>query len=109
VTLVQRTLAELIVAEPLRRLIGDNAYGSHRLDHELAETGVQMIAPHNRGRKRRTQDGRSLQRYRRRWKIERPFAWLHHFRRLVVRREHSLENFLGMIHLGCALILLRYL
>jgi transposase len=109
VTLVQRTLAEIIVAEPLQRLIGDNAYDSDRLDRELAETGVEMIAPHNRGRKRRTQDGRPLRRYRRRWKIERLFAWLQHFRRLVVRWEHSLDNFLGMVHLGCALILLRYL
>ncbi len=108
-TLVQRTLAESIVAEPLWRLIGDNAYDSDRLDRELAETGVEMIAPHNRGRKRRTQDGRTLRRYRRRWKIERLFAWLQHFRRLVVRWEHSPENFLGMIHLGCALILLRHL
>ena len=47
--------------------------------------------------------------YRRRWKIERLFAWLQHFRRLVVRWGHSLDNFLGMVHLGCALILLRYL
>ena len=109
VTLVQQTLAETIVNEPLQRLIGDNAYDSDRLDHELAETGVEMIAPHNRSRKHRTQDGRPLRRYRRRWKAERLFAWLHHFRRLVVRWEHSLENFLGMVHLGCAIILLRHL
>ena len=55
VTLVQQTLAEMFVAEPLKRLIGDNAYDSDRLDRELAETGVEMIAPHNRGRKRQTQ------------------------------------------------------
>jgi transposase len=109
VTLVQQTLAETFVAEPVKRLIGDNAYDSDRLDQELAETGVEMIAPHNRGRKHRTQDGRSLRRYRRRWKIERLFAWLQNFRRLTVRWEHSLENFLGMIHLACAVILLRHL
>ena len=109
VTLVQQTLAEMFVAEPLKRLIGDNAYDSDRLDRELAETGVEMIAPHNRGRKRQTQDGRSLRRYRRRWKIERLFAWLQHFRRLLVRWEHSLENFVGMLYLGCIIILLRRL
>jgi transposase len=27
-------------------------------------------------RKRKTQDGRKLRRYRRRWKVERTFAWL---------------------------------
>jgi len=109
VTLVQQTLAEIVVNQPLQRLIGDNAYDSDRLDKELAEAGGEMIAPHNRGRKRRTQDGRPLRRYRRRWKVERLFAWLHHFRRLVVRWEHHLENFLGMVHLGCVIILLRHL
>jgi hypothetical protein len=39
---------------------------------------------------------------RRRRKIERLFVWLQHFRRLIVRWEHSLDNFLGMVHLGCA-------
>ena len=31
VTLVQQTLAETFVAEPIERLIGDNAYDSDRL------------------------------------------------------------------------------
>lgn len=108
-TLVQQTLAETFVAEPIQRLIGDNAYDSDKLDAELAEAGVEMIAPHRSTRKNRTQDGRSLRRFRRRWKIERLFAWLQSFRRLVTRYEHSLENFTGMIHLGCSLILLRSL
>jgi len=109
VTLVQQTLAEIFVPEPLERLIGDNAYDSDRLDEELSETGVEMIAPHRSNRKNRTQDGRPLRRYTRRWKIERLFAWLQSFRRLTVRWEHSLENFVGMIHLACAVILLRHL
>jgi hypothetical protein len=46
VTLVQQTLAEIFVAEPIKRLIGDNAYDSDRLDQDLAETGVEVIAPH---------------------------------------------------------------
>ena len=74
VKLVQQTLAEIFVEEPVRRLIGDNAYDSDRLDRELAETGVEMIAPHRSNRNRLTQDGRPLRRYRRRWKIERLFA-----------------------------------
>jgi IS4 transposase len=37
-----------------------------------------------------TQDGRALRRYRRRWKIERTFAWLGNFRHLVVRYDRSL-------------------
>jgi len=45
----------------------------------------------------------------RRWKIERLFAWLQNFRRLVVRYERHAENFLGMLHLASSLILLRHL
>ena len=109
VTLVQDTLANAFVDEPLARLIGDNAYDSDRLDEELAETGVEMIARHRGSRKNRTQDGRPLRRYRRRWKIERLFAWLQNYRRLTVRWEYRLDNFLGMLHLACALILMRHL
>jgi transposase len=109
VTLVQQTLAEIFVQEPVQRLIGDNAYDSDQLDPELSETGVEMIAPHRRNRTKLTQDGRSLRRYRRRWKIERLFAWLQNFRRLVTRYEHTLDNYTGMLHLACALILLRHL
>ena len=69
--------------------------------------GVELIAPHRRTRTRRTQDGRPLRRYRRRWKVERLFAWLQNFRRIVVRYERFAENFLGMLHLACCLILLR--
>lgn len=68
-----------------------------------------MIAPHRRNRKKKkTQDGRKLRRYKeRRWKVERLFAWLQNFRRLVVRYEYKDENFQGMTQLGCIVILLR--
>ena len=46
-------------------------------------------------------------RYRRRWCVERLFAWLH-FGRLVIRWEYHAENFLGMVQLGCIKILLRH-
>ena len=107
VTLVHATLAERFVSQLPVRLIGDNAYESDRLDAELARRGVELIAPHRRTRTQRTQDGRPLRRYQRRWKIERLFAWFQNFRRIVVRYERLAENFLGMLHLASCLILLR--
>jgi transposase len=89
------------------RLIGDNAYESDRLDAELARRGVELIAPHRRTRTQRTQDGRPLRRYQRRWKVERLFAWFQNFRRIVVRYERLAENFLGMLQLASCFILLR--
>jgi len=37
------------------------------------------------------------------------FAWLKNYRRLTSRWERYAVNFLGMVQLGCALILLRHL
>jgi len=108
VTLVGETLASSFVAEQPERLIGDRAYDSDPLDAALEAQGMEMIAPHRKGRKkRRTQDGRKLRRYKRRWKVERLFAWLGNFRRLVVRYEWRVENYLGFVRLGCVMILLR--
>jgi transposase len=70
VTLVHATLAQRFVNQLPVRLIGDNAYESDRLDAELARRGVELIAPHRRTRTLRTQDGRPLRRYQRRWKVE---------------------------------------
>lgn len=96
------------VAKP-ERLIGDKAYDSDPINARLAEEGITLIAPNRLGRKRPTQDCRSLRRYRRRWTVERLWAWLFNFRRLVVRYERLAPNFLGFVHLGCILILLRSL
>jgi transposase len=90
-------------------LIGDRAYDSDRLDARLARHRITLIAPHRRTRRIPTQDGRPLRRYRRRWKVERLFAWLQQCRRLVTRYERSAANFLGLVQLVCAIILLRHL
>lgn len=110
VTLVEATLRASCAGEEPERLIGDRAYDSDPLDGALEERGIEMIAPHRRNRKKRkTQDGRKLRRYKRRWKIERLFAWLSNFRRLVVRYERRVDNYLGFAKLGCIVILLRHL
>ena len=107
-SLVKATLEARFVKAKPERLIGDKAYDSDGLDAELKAQGVEMIAPHRENRRKDpTQDGRALRRYRRRWKVERLFAWLQNFRHLTTRYERYLENFLGFIHLGCIVILLR--
>jgi transposase len=108
VQLVEPTLDACFVAEAPARLIGDRAYDSDRLDERLRrKRAIELIAPHRR-EPSKTQDGRPLRRYKRRWKAERLVAWLHDFRRLVVRYECRADNFLGMLHLACIVILLRH-
>ena len=99
--LVEETLAGSFLDELPARLIGDKAYDSNRLDEQLRrDYDIEMIAPkrENRGK---TQDGRKLRRYKSRWRVERLFAWLQWFRRLVTRYEYYIENFLGMVRLAC--------
>jgi transposase len=105
--LVVETIGQRFVRGRLLRLIGDKAYDSNILDAELAEMGIDMIAPNHVTRIDQTQDRRKLPRYKRRWLIERFFSWLMRWRRLVTRYEHKAENFLGFVHLACAVILLR--
>ena len=109
--MVDQTLDACFLNELSPRLIGDKAYDSDGLDRQLlAERGIELIAPNIRRPRRRSkpQDGRPLRRRRRRWRVERLFAWLQNFRRIVVRYEYHADNFLGFLRLGCALILLRH-
>ena len=105
--LVIATLGQRFVRGRLARLIGDKAYDSNILDAELRKRGIDMIAPNLSNRREQNQDLRKLRRYRRRWLVERLFAWLMKSRRLVTRYEYKAENFLAFVQLACALILLR--
>src|SRR5215203_3013643 len=105
--LVEQTLNASFLADNPARLIGDAAYDSDPLDRQLAAFDIELIAPHRGNRVNITQDGRSLRRYHRRWKVERLFAWLQNSRRLVTRYERRASNFAGFLHLACAMILLR--
>lgn len=108
VTLVQLSFDFYMLEAKPDYLIGDRAYDSDALDAELAQDGVTMIAPHRSNRKKRkTQDGRQLRRYERRWLVERFFSWIQWKRRLLVRWEFYAHNFLGFVQLAAVLVLLR--
>lgn len=77
------------------------------MDYRLARRDIELIAPNRANRRIPTQDGRQLRRYCRRWKIERLFAWLQNFRRLVTRYERHAANFLAFVQLDCIIILSR--
>jgi transposase len=89
-------------------LIADRAWAGRVLQERLkTERDIELIAPNKRGNRHFKTDGRKLRRYKRRWKIERLFAWLKRWRRLSTRWERKAENFLGFVHLGCVVLLLR--
>lgn len=75
VTLVQLSFDFYMIEAKPQNLIGDRAYDSDQLDEQLRREGVEMIALHRSNRKRKTQDGRRLRRYERRWIVERFFSF----------------------------------
>ena len=107
VTLVQLSFDFYMLEAKPAHLIGDKAYDSDALDAAMKKDGVEMISPHRSNRKLKTQDGRPLRRYARRWLVERYFAWLHWKRRLVTRWEYYSSNFLGFVELASITILLK--
>lgn len=93
-----------------RRIIADKGYDWDELRRRFRARGIELIVPHRRGRARPPiQDGRSLRRYRRRWKIERMIAWIGNFRRVVVRYERHLHLYEAFLKIACLMITLRAL
>ena len=45
----------------------------------------------------------------RRWVVERTHSWLNRFRRLLIRWEKKVQNYLAMLHFACAWITFRAL
>ncbi len=108
-TLIEPTIDESYAHEKIQRLIYDKAADSDALRDRLAKRGIDLIAPHRRNRRIKRQDGRKLRRYKRRWIVERTFAWLGNFRRLVVRYERKLQIYSAFFHLACLMIVLKRL
>jgi transposase len=117
VTLLEQTLDTVAVGRPgkpgrsrkrPKRLIADRGYDSNPLRAQLAHRGIEPIIPARRNHTHAIhQDGRKLRRYRRRWIVEWTFAWLGHFRHLIVRYERLITTYAGFFHIACALLTLR--
>jgi len=108
VKLVQLSFDFYMLENKPKVLIGDGAYDSDQLDEELRENEIEMVAPHRKNRKKlKTQDGRIFRRYKRRWIVERFFAWMKNKRRLLSRWELYPENFLGFVQISAAFLLLK--
>jgi transposase len=91
------------------RLIGDKAYDSDAFDRTLGgRYDVEMISPSRSNRKQKTLSIFHLRGYPRRWKIERVFAWIQNYRRLVTQWKYYIEHLLGLVQLACLLMLLRH-
>ena len=93
------------VGRPRRRperLSADRGYDfdSHR--RQLRRRGIRPEIA-----RRKTEHGSGLGRYR--WVVERTFAWLHQFKRLLVRYDRRADIHEAFLALGCCLVCYRRL
>jgi len=117
VRLAQATLATVRVPRPghraktrPRQIVADRGYDSRALRQVLRRRGIRPCIPPRSYSGRKRGPGRPVGDYQReyaqRWIIERTFAWLGNFRRLLVRHEHLLEVYHGFMLLAFVLICL---
>jgi len=97
------------IKRPLR-LIADKAYDSDPLRKRLKVFKIDLIVPHRSNHKKvKTQDGRKVRRYRKRWKVEYTFYWLGNFPRLIVRHDRLIEVYSAFLHLAFIMLVLNRL
>ena len=90
---------------PRRRpdsLIADRGYDHDKYRRLVRERGVEPLIA-----RRQTEHGSGLGRQR--WVVERTFAWLHNFKRLLVRYERRADIHHALLALGCCLVCFRRL
>jgi transposase len=119
VRLAEETLDTIRVARPLGRpkqrpekLVADRGYDSSTFRHMLRGRGIRMcIPPKRRPKNWKAKRGRPVvarkEDYRLRFTVERSFAWLGTFRRLLIRWERLFSVYLGFFTLGVLLLCVR--
>lgn len=88
-------------------LVADKGYDSQPLRHRLRRRGIRPCIPERRCKRPRPGPKPNLGGYRHRWIVERTFAWLGNFRRLVVRYERLASVYHGFLTVACLMVVLR--
>jgi transposase len=84
------------------RLTADRAYDHDKYRRELRRRRIEPEIA-------RRQSGHGSGLGRARWVVERTFAWLHQFKRLLVRYDRRAEIHEAFLALGCCLVCFRRL
>jgi transposase len=101
----QRIVPSETEAGKVRNLCLDKGYDYEEVREILKAWGYVGHIPPRDERERIIHD---IPNYRaRRWVVERTHSWMNRFRRLLIRWEKKPENYLAMIHLACACIVVR--
>lgn len=106
--MVKATLDNIAVDRPTptpekpQNMCMDKGYDYPEVRQTVDEYGYTA---HIKRRGQEIQEKKDIPGYRaRRWVAERTHSWMNRFRRLLIRWEKDVENYLGMLHLACAYI-----
>jgi transposase len=108
--LVEETLSSIPVKRPSPDEVRQNLCLDKGYDYQAVRDTVDEFGytAHLRTRGEERKRKRSTPRYRaRRWVVERTHSWMNRFRRLLIRWEKKVNNYLGLLHFACAYICLN--
>ena len=114
-SIIKRTFASGMTKKGTRRrkyhyLCLDSAYQSKSIEQEIIRRGYIPHIPYKRKRGqmiKNTNQKRYHPYMNKRWVVERTNSWHNRFRKLFTRYEKKVENYLGLVHLSCSIIIYR--
>ena len=94
----------------VQHLCLDRAYNSKSIKQMIIKRGYVPHIPYKRKRgqietdniQKKHSSARS-----KRWVVERTNSWHNRFRKLLIRYEKKVENYLGLVQLSCSIIIYR--
>jgi len=108
--LVEGTLEAIIVERPSPEEVEQNICMDKGYDYSDVRELVEKYGytAHIRSRGEEIKEKKEIPGYRaRRWVVERTHSWMNRFRRLLIRWEKKVENYLAMLHFACSWITFR--
>jgi putative transposase len=88
----------------------DRAYSSKTVRQQIIKRGYVPHIPYKRKRGQQSKIVRQMN-YQtaknKRWVVEKTNSWHNRFRKLFIRYEKKVENYLGLVQLSCSIIIYR--
>src|SRR6476659_7686030 len=90
----------------------DRAYNSKSIEKEIIKRGYVPHIPYKRKRGQKKKENSNQKEYsssakNKRWVVERTNSWHNRFRKLFIRYERKMENYLGLVQLSSSIIIYR--
>jgi putative transposase len=109
--LVRATLESIPIERPEptperpQNFCGDKIYDCKDVRQTVLEFGYTAHIAHKRRKGEKEPERKQIPGYRaRRWVVERTHSWMNRFRRLLIRWEKKVCNYVAFLHFACAWI-----